>query len=139
MTSVVREMNLERQKVGARRMFQSTTLYRAAVEKTQSMFRDQYFGHTSPSGERFWSWLGARRSMFTRYGENLAYGYRTERGLVTAWLKSSGHRQNVLDGRFTHVGVGIRSGTYRGRRVTMIVALFGTKRTSTPLASTTAR
>jgi uncharacterized protein YkwD/putative cell wall-binding protein len=39
-------------------------------------------------------------------GENIAYGYRSASDVMSGWMNSPGHRANVLDGRYTHIGVG---------------------------------
>lgn len=41
-----------------------------------------------------------------RSGENVAEGYRTAQEVVTAWIKSPGHRKHLL-GHFDLTGVGI--------------------------------
>jgi uncharacterized protein YkwD len=44
-------------------------------------------------------------------GENIAYGYRTPRALVSAWMHSKGHRENILNRHFHRIGVsGWRAG-----------------------------
>lgn len=40
----------------------------------------------------------------TRVAENLARGYTAD-GTVAAWMRSYGHRANILDGRLTRIGV----------------------------------
>lgn len=39
-------------------------------------------------------------------GENIAKGQRTPQQVVNAWMNSEGHRANILNGNFTHIGVG---------------------------------
>jgi uncharacterized protein YkwD len=38
-------------------------------------------------------------------GENIAYGYETPRALVSAWMHSKGHRENILNPHFHRIGV----------------------------------
>jgi uncharacterized protein YkwD len=38
-------------------------------------------------------------------GENVAYGNLTPRQLVTLWIESPGHRANMLNPKYTHMGV----------------------------------
>lgn len=45
------------------------------------------------------------------YAENVAHGYRTPAAVVSAWMNSRGHRANILNGRYTEIGVG-NSGTF---------------------------
>jgi uncharacterized protein YkwD len=49
-------------------------------------------------------------------GENIAWGQHdlgTPRQIVSAWMKSSEHRANILNRRFEHIGVGVEWGTPR--------------------------
>lgn len=39
-------------------------------------------------------------------GENISFGYDNAKAVVTAWLQSEGHKDNI-EGDFTHNGVGI--------------------------------
>jgi uncharacterized protein YkwD len=43
-------------------------------------------------------------------GENLAAGQESPIDVMVAWMGSPPHRENILDARFTEVGIGIRSG-----------------------------
>lgn len=40
-------------------------------------------------------------------GENLAVGQKSTSAVVTGWIRSKGHKKNVLNRRFTEVGFGI--------------------------------
>ncbi len=46
-------------------------------------------------------------SSATYVGENVAMGYRTAAAVMEGWMNSSGHRANILNGRFTHIGIGV--------------------------------
>lgn len=49
-----------------------------------------------------------------RAGENVAYGNVTPAQLVAMWMRSDGHRANILNPRFTSMGVGaVRNSTGR--------------------------
>jgi uncharacterized protein YkwD len=52
----------------------------------------------------------------TSAGENIARGGVTPRGMVRMWMRSSGHRANILSSDFTHLGVGtaVRNGSWTG-------------------------
>ncbi|BDG35019.1 CAP domain-containing protein [Saccharococcus caldoxylosilyticus] len=43
-------------------------------------------------------------------GENIAAGQRTPQEVVNAWMNSPGHRANILNKNFTHIGVGYAKG-----------------------------
>jgi uncharacterized protein YkwD len=76
----------------------------------------RFFDHTTPDGVSF----DERISDHYRYrvriiGENIwfASGYspgktrQVAQDIVDDWMSSPGHRENMLDPRFTHVGVGV--------------------------------
>lgn len=44
-------------------------------------------------------------------GENVAFGY-VAANVTKAWLKSPGHRANILKKSYTHIGIGITCGKY---------------------------
>ncbi|MEO8517380.1 MAG: CAP domain-containing protein [Flavobacterium sp.] len=43
----------------------------------------------------------------TNVSENLAYNYSTPQSVLTAWLNSAGHKENI-EGDFSHFGISIR-------------------------------
>lgn len=59
-------------------------------------------------------WMASRSSLkhsslqgdYLTMGENIAAGQQDEKEVVKDWMKSSGHRRNILDVNFTHVGFG---------------------------------
>lgn len=56
-----------------------------------------------------------------RVGENLAQGYTHAPSAVRAWMRSSGHRANLLNPKFRYPGVTMA----RGPRGWVTVQLFG--------------
>ena len=55
-----------------------------------------------------------RRCDLTMVGENIAYGYRSGKAVVRGWMRSEGHRANILTGRYRLMGVGMKRDN-RGR------------------------
>ena len=92
----------------------------AARRHSRDMVARGYFSHTTPGGATprtriaASGWMRGRSRW--RIGENLAWRSRdaTPRMIVRMWLRSPGHRRNLLDGRFHVVGLGIASGTPTG-------------------------
>jgi uncharacterized protein YkwD len=108
----------------------------AAERHTRAMIEKRCFAHQCP-GEK--SLLG--RTQDTGYlpckcswgiGENIAWGSgRTSspRRVVRAWMRSPGHRANILSRSFKHIGIGIRAGSPSGRsRAATYTTTFGYKR-----------
>jgi uncharacterized protein YkwD len=99
------------------------------------MVNDGYFDHTDPSGDTFVDRiLGSgyvRRNAGWTLGENLAWGtgdLSSAKGLMDAWMASSGHKANILKKAYREVGVGIRTGVPTDEGVgATITADFGAK------------
>ena len=77
----------------------------------------------------------ARLRPISEAGENLAKGFHSSAGVVTAWMNSPEHRQNVLDGNYTDVGFAVQTGEFQGKKTTLVVALYGEPTTSAVQAS----
>lgn len=52
-----------------------------------------------------------RRCNLSRVAENVAYGYPTGRAVVRAWMKSPGHRANLLNRQHRMLGMAARRGS----------------------------
>ena len=69
---------------------------------------EKSFSHTRPDG-RYFSSVFAEHGISYRYsGENIAWGQKTPEEVVNAWMNSAGHRANILNEKFTELGVGYR-------------------------------
>ena len=64
----------------------------------------QMRGHTRPNGKSCFSVLDGLD--FKRAGENVAGGQETPEEVMDGWLASEGHRANILDPKFTKIGIG---------------------------------
>ncbi len=110
---VIRLVNEIRVKNGLSALTYDWELSRVARYKSQDMKDNKYFSHTSPV---YGSPFDMMRSFGIRYrsaGENIARGQRSPQAVVDAWMNSSGHRANILNSSFTHIGVGyVASGNY---------------------------
>lgn len=91
---------------------------------SDDMLVRRFFDHTTPDGVSFDERLADRyRHRVRLMGENIWYasGYnpskiqKVAKEIVDDWMSSPGHRENILDPRFTHLGVGVsaRNGTIR--------------------------
>ena len=82
---------------------------------------EKSFSHTRPDG-RYFSSVFAEHGISYRYsGENIAWGQKTPEEVVNAWMNSAGHRANILNEKFTELGVGYRQ---NARGVNYFTQLF---------------
>lgn len=103
---VVALTNAERAKYGLNALQVDKPLMAAAREKSQDMYKHNYFSHTSPTFGSPFDRLDALGISYIYSGENIAKGYKTAENVVQAWMNSEGHRENILNANFTHIGVG---------------------------------
>ncbi|MGE7909592.1 CAP domain-containing protein [Lysinibacillus xylanilyticus] len=110
---VVKLTNAERTKAGLAPFKTDDKLMAAAREKSQDMQSKNYFSHTSPTFGSPFDRMKALGITYKSAGENIAQGQRTPQEVVKAWMDSPGHRANILNEKFTHIGVGyVKSGNY---------------------------
>ena len=110
-------LNKKRRQHGLRQLHGNGRLHGAAGRHTVDMARRHYFSHTSISGASFLDRIRhtgyLRRSRSWSVGENIAWGtgeLSSPRSIVRAWMRSPGHRANILNGRFREIGIGISFG-----------------------------
>ncbi|NLI91766.1 MAG: SafA/ExsA family spore coat assembly protein [Peptococcaceae bacterium] len=105
-TEVVRLVNVERSKRGLHLLKQNWELSRVARYKSQDMINKGYFGHESPT-------YGSPFKMMESFGikcsaaaENIACGQKAPQEVMSSWMNSTGHRNNILGPSFLEIGVG---------------------------------
>ncbi|MEW5908014.1 MAG: CAP domain-containing protein [Patescibacteria group bacterium] len=106
---------------------ENSKLNEAALIKAKDIIQRQYFDHISPSGVGPSDLAKEVNYHFLIMGENLALGdFRDDKNVVNAWMKSPGHRANILDSRFREIGVAVIKGRFNDQDVWVAVQEFGT-------------
>jgi uncharacterized protein YkwD len=127
---LVARINLLRRRTAAPQLTANYHLDVAAQRHAEDMLARSYFAHRSPDGSTVRERARAAGYEWAAIGENLAAGQRTIDQAVEDWMHSAGHRENILDQRFTDTGVGLaigrdpRNGEYR----VLWVQTFGSQR-----------
>jgi uncharacterized YkwD family protein len=103
---VIELTNAERRKAGLKDLVGDTKLSSVAKTKSNDMQKNGYFSHTSPTYGSPFDMMRDFGVTYSTAGENIAQGQRTPEEVVRAWMNSEGHRKNILNGAFTHIGVG---------------------------------
>jgi uncharacterized protein YkwD len=87
------------------------TLVAVARQRAEDMAANNYFAHTSPSGETAFSIMDGAGYVYAIAGENIARNnYPASQSVQVAmdgFMNSPGHRANILEGQFTRVGIGV--------------------------------
>lgn len=127
---LVELVNSDRAAHGLGALQRSEALDRIARAKAEDMAHKGYFAHTSPEGKDSWYWFAEGGYEFVHAGENLAVDFADSGDVEKAWMESPSHRENILDGTYTEIGIATARGTYQGRETTFVVQVFGTPRSA---------
>jgi len=106
--------NVERGRSGLSALRVDATLMAIARQRAQDMASKNYFAHTSPTGETAFSLMAGYGYPYSIAGENIAKNnYPDAQSAATAmsgFMNSPSHRANILDSRYSYVGVGLAYG-----------------------------
>ncbi|HEY1491712.1 MAG TPA: CAP domain-containing protein, partial [Steroidobacteraceae bacterium] len=89
----------------------STRLSEVALGHALDMAQHHYFDHADPAGRSPADRVRASGYRETLVGENIAYGPKSADEVVRGWLDSPGHCENIMDVRFSEVGLAYASGS----------------------------
>lgn len=108
----------------ARPLDWNRALAEAAEQHSVDMTARRYFGHVSPDGKRVSQRVTDQGYNWRMVGENLAGGDETVSGVLSGWLKSPEHCQNMMSPAFAELGVACvrQPGSQWGNYWTMVLA-----------------
>jgi uncharacterized protein YkwD len=107
--------NAERAKAGCKALRGDAKLALAARRHSTDMGVNGYFDHNSQDGTSPWDRI--RKAGYTSPGaENIAAGQPTAAAVMDGWMKSPGHRANILNCKLKALGVGYYKGS-KGYRI----------------------
>ncbi|KAK9716837.1 hypothetical protein K7432_006625 [Basidiobolus ranarum] len=101
-------VNQERQKVGAPSLKLDSRLVAAAQAHSDYQARTKTLTHDEGSADPA-ERIRKAGVKYSAYGENVASGYSTIQQVMKGWMNSDGHRKNILNARFTHMGSGFNN------------------------------
>lgn len=128
---ILARINRLRTGQGAPPLAEDEALQRVAQAYAEQMAREHFFAHVAPSGGTLSSRLHGAGVVYRSAGENLGSAQgplAAEDGIE----RSPGHRKNLLDLRFTRLGVGIAVEQLLGRTQTLVVELLADLRATAP-------
>lgn len=103
---VVALVNQERTAVGCNPLTMHPQLNQAAYGHSQDMAFNDFFSHTGSDGSTPFDRMLAAGYTYSTAGENIAAGYTSPHGVMEGWMNSPGHRSNILNCAYQHIGVG---------------------------------
>jgi len=102
---VIRLVNVERTKAGVPALHEDEKLIEAANQRAEEASRK--FSHVRPNGSKWKTIFNEFEVQSTCRGENLAYGHKSPKAVVKAWMASEAHRSNILSEKFDGIAVGV--------------------------------
>lgn len=125
---IIQLTNAQRELLNAQPLAVNIDLMNAAQAKAENMVKDQYFSHNSPDGTAPWKFITDTGYSYLEAGENLAMTNQTNESVVTGWMNSPAHRDNVTNKNFTETGIGVAYyGDYQGYKNAYVVVAFYAK------------
>lgn len=119
---VVNLVNAERVKAGLGQLSISVETEKAAQVRAIEIISTM--SHTRPNGTSCFTALDEQGVNYTSSGENIAGGQTTPAQVMETWMNSPGHKANILNPNFTHIGIGYaEGGNYHSNWVQMFVKL----------------
>jgi uncharacterized protein YkwD len=102
---VIARTNAIREDAGCAPVKADERLRSTAQQHAADMARHGYLEHEDRAGTSSAERIGSA-GYDNVSGENLAHGYAGAAEVMAVWMRSSGHRRNIEDCAFTHIGVG---------------------------------
>ncbi len=131
-------INAERSRHGLSALVADPALEVAAEAHSADMGTRNYFEHDTPEGVKPWMRITRVGYQAQLVGENLAWGEADKSTPVEAmrlWMDSDGHRANLLEPRYTQIGVGLAFDSPEsqpsGRDAVIYTTTFGSAAVST--------
>ena len=123
---IIELTNIEREKMGLSSLSENPALDTAATSKAYNMFEENYWAHFAPSGKTPWDFILGSGYKFSVAGENLAKNFSGPEDVVTAWMASPSHKENIINSKYKDIGIAIEDGVINGQKTTLVVQMFGT-------------
>lgn len=121
---IVELTNKEREAVGVAPLSINPLLTAAAQQKAEHMVSTGNFEHYYQDGQQTitpWQFLQVVGYEYENAGENLGKDFVSAEKLVTAWVESPAHRDNLLSPNYTEIGVAVFQGPYLDKQNSSLV------------------
>lgn len=127
--AVVALTNEEREDRDLPMLTANALLSNAAQLKADDMAAKSYYAHVSPDGTVPPYWLDRVGYKYQIMAENLVIDRPNADAVVSAWMGSSNHRENILNPVFTEIGIGVAHGVYKEQKTTYVVQMLAKPQT----------
>ena len=103
---ILKKVNIEREKNYLKPLKIDNRLNKIAMIKAKDMAKDGKMSHISKKFGATFNLIKKEKIHFSKAAENIASGHKTPEFVVERWLKSKGHRKNILEKDYRFIGIG---------------------------------
>lgn len=103
---MIADVNATRTAAGLPPLLTDPQLASVARAYAHDMASRRYFGHHNPEGQSVGDRLEVAGVAYQYAGENIAF-VQNENEAMEGFLKSAGHKANILNSRYTRIGIGV--------------------------------
>ena len=103
---VLNLVNKERTRHNLTSLHLNNKLNKVAKLKSNDMSKEKYFSHNSKKYGSPFDMMKKEKIKYKSAAENIAKGQKTSQHVFKSWMESKGHRKNILNPRYTEMGVG---------------------------------
>ncbi|MDA3840527.1 MAG: CAP domain-containing protein [Patescibacteria group bacterium] len=121
-------LNEERVANGLEPLELNQSLLASAMDKVDDMITNDYFAHESLDGRMPWDFVSRRDYPYLYIGENLGMSFSSSESVHNALMNSPSHKKNILNEKYTDIGVVVKRGVIDGKETNILVQLFGTEK-----------
>jgi len=120
-------INKERINNNLSELKENKVLDSSALAKADDMIINNYFAHYSPNGKKPWDWISRAVYPYLFIGENLAMNFTSAESVHNALMQSPSHKKNILNEKYSDIGLAVVSGKIDGKNTNILVQLFGSE------------
>lgn len=113
----------------------NSALSYAAQDKAEDMIAFNYFDHKSLDGKMPWDWIDRGEYSYLLVGENLAMNFSSAEAAHNALMQSESHKKNILNNKYTDIGLAVISGTLDNKQTNVLVQMFGYRKPQLAIAA----
>jgi len=121
-------INQEREDLGLGTLTINNSLSQSAEMKANDMIAKDYFAHKSPGDKMPWDWIDRGVYPYIYVGENLAMQFSTSRAVHRALMNSPTHKKNIINEKYSEIGLAIVDGEIDGKQTKVLVQLFASRK-----------
>lgn len=123
--NILELINTDRKNNGLGELANNSILNKAAFDKAQDMTEKGYFAHKSPDGRMSWDFIDRSEYAYLFVGENLAMNFTSAQTAHKALMLSESHKKNILNNKYSDVGLAVLVGVINEKKTNVLVQIFG--------------